>query len=154
MSYKLNTIHDNPGALRVRKVVGRGLASGLGKTSGRGGKGQTARAGVSLNGFEGGQMPIYRRLPKRGFKSHSSNDLFELHFDKLKGVIAAGKVAENNGLVDASFLMAAGLMGKSFKGISLVAKGELNVPLSFVVTRVSKKAKELVEKAGGAVSLE
>jgi large subunit ribosomal protein L15 len=153
MSYKLNTIRDNPGALKVRKVVGRGLASGLGKTSGRGGKGQTARSGVSLNGFEGGQMPIYRRLPKRGFKSRHADDLFELHFEKLKPLFDANKIAANQ-VIDASFLMSVGLMKRDFVGVSLIVKGECPPALSFVVTRCSKKAKELVEKAGGSVSLE
>ncbi|MDR3285313.1 MAG: 50S ribosomal protein L15 [Holosporales bacterium] len=153
MSFKLNTIHDNPGALKVRKVVGRGIGSGLGKTSGRGGKGQTARKGVSLNGFEGGQMPIYRRVPKRGFNSMNANTLFELHFEKLKKFITKGKIVAQQ-VIDTNFLITLGVMPKSFKGISLIVKGNIDIPLNFSVTRASKKAKELVESAGGSVIIE
>ena len=153
MSFKLNTIRDNPGAMKVRKVVGRGIGSGLGKTSGRGGKGQTARAGVSLNGFEGGQMPIYRRLPKRGFKSAHADSLFELHFGKLTSLISSGIVSANQ-VINSDFLIEKGLMPKYFKGVSLIATGDIDMPLQFQVTRASKKAKELVEKAGGSVTIE
>jgi large subunit ribosomal protein L15 len=152
MSFKLNEIRDNKGALAVRKVVGRGIGSGLGKTCGRGGKGQTARAGVSLNGFEGGQMPIYRRVPKRGFKSNKVG-LFELHFDKLKHLISSGKILEKQ-VVDANLLVLLRLMPKVHTGISLISKGSINIPLTFQVAKVSKKAKELVEAAGGSVLVE
>jgi large subunit ribosomal protein L15 len=152
MSFKLNTIRDNPGALKVRKVVGRGIGSGLGKTSGRGGKGQTARSGVSLNGFEGGQMPIYRRLPRRGFKNPRALRLFELHFKKLSSLIGRGVLAEGQ-TVDSSFLIEKGLMPKSCEGISLIAKGEVPFALNFLVTRASKKALELVKQVGGSVTI-
>jgi large subunit ribosomal protein L15 len=151
-SFKLNTIRDNAGALKVRKVVGRGIGSGLGKTSGRGGKGQTARSGVSLNGFEGGQMPIYRRLPRRGFKNPGALRLFELHFRKLYSLISQSKLAKGQ-TVDAAFLISNGLMAKSYDGISLIAQGELEFPLNFSVIRASKKAVELVEKVGGSVTM-
>lgn len=154
MSFKLHEIRDNIGALRKPKLLGRGIGSGLGKTSGRGGKGQTARSGVSLNGFEGGQMPIYRRLPKRGFKSRHYGFYFELHFDKLKALFAAGKVTKDT-IINRSFLIEQGIMPKSFQGISLIAKGDpFDQPLKFCVTRASKQAKELVESKGGVVMLE
>lgn len=153
MSFKLNTIRDNAGATRARKVVGRGIGSGLGKTSGRGGKGQTARAGVSLNGFEGGQMPIYRRLPKRGFYNVNRVNLYELHFRKLAQLIEKG-VLTSGQTVDSNFLIQAGLMPRSCVGISLIASGEINIPLKFCITRTTKKAKELVEKAGGSIAIE
>jgi large subunit ribosomal protein L15 len=152
MSFKLNTIRDNPGAMKVRKVVGRGIGSGLGKTSGRGGKGQTARSGVSLNGFEGGQMPIYRRLPQRGFKSRNAA-LFEFHFRKLESLLRKITVSDDL-VIDANLLISVGMMPKHFKGISLIAMEGVEVPLKFRVTRVSKSAKEFVEKAGGAVFVE
>lgn len=152
MSFKLNTIRDKEGALQVRKVVGRGIGSGLGKTSGRGGKGQTARAGVSLNGFEGGQMPIYRRLPKRGFNSHSQK-LFELHFYKLSVLAKKGLLKEGQ-TIDANFLIEKSVMPKTARGISLIASGDIPMLLNFIVTKVSKKAKELVEKIGGSVTIE
>ncbi|GHS91195.1 50S ribosomal protein L15 [Alphaproteobacteria bacterium] len=153
MSFKLNEIHDRAGALRVRKVVGRGIGSGLGKTSGRGGKGQTARKGVSLNGFEGGQMPIYRRLPKRGFNNPRAIKLFELHFKKLEALIASD-VLKANQTVDSNFLIQNKLMAKKYQGISLISKGLPAIPLNLVVARASKAAKELFEKAGGTVTVE
>lgn len=152
MSFKIHTIRDNEGAFTPRKVLGRGIGSGKGKTSGRGGKGQTARSGVSLNGFEGGQMPIYRRLPKRGFKSRAVRP-YELHFKKVAAWAAKGLVTEGQ-TIDANFLMANHLMPKTARGVSLIATGDLAMKLNFTVSRVSKKAKELVEKAGGSVTVE
>ncbi|MDR0632672.1 MAG: 50S ribosomal protein L15 [Holosporales bacterium] len=152
MSFKLNTIRDNPGAMKVRKVVGRGIGSGLGKTSGRGGKGQTARAGCSLNGFEGGQMPIYRRLPQRGFKSRNAGTLFEFHIRKLDSLIKKGVITEDT-VIDASFLISTGMMPRYFKGVSLIAMEGVNMPLKFRVARVSKSAKAFVEGAGGVVEV-
>jgi large subunit ribosomal protein L15 len=150
MSFKLNTIRDNPGAMQARKVVGRGIGSGLGKTSGRGGKGQTARAGVSLNGFEGGQMPIYRRVPKRGFNNALAVKFFELHFRKLSGLVARGILGAGQ-VVDLNFLIEHGLVSKRCEGVSLVSKGELPFAVNFVVSRASAAAKAQVEKAGGSV---
>jgi large subunit ribosomal protein L15 len=151
MSFKLNTIRDNVGAMRSRKVVGRGIGSGLGKTSGRGGKGQTARAGVSLNGFEGGQMPIYRRLPKRGFKH--DNSVAELHFVKLANLINRGQISSGQ-TVDLNTLIQHGLFKKSAKRLSLMSKGNISIPLNFVVNRVSVAARKQVEEAGGSVKVE
>jgi large subunit ribosomal protein L15 len=153
MSFKLNTIHDNRGALRVRKVVGRGLGCGIGKTSGRGGKGQTARKGVSLNGFEGGQMPIYRRLPRRGFNACCRFPLFELHFGKLAPLATRGVLKENQ-IIDAAFLTELGIMSRRCRGISLIVNGELPFALNFVVARASKRAVELVAQSGGTVAFE
>lgn len=151
MSLKLNTIRDNKGAMTARKVVGRGIGSGLGKTSGRGGKGQTARSGVSLNGFEGGQMPIYRRLPQRGFKSRFEK-LYELHFRKLEVLVKRGVLKEGE-TIDLKFLMDHHVVSKQCPGISLISTGESPAKFNFIVNRVSKKAKELVEKAGGTVTI-
>lgn len=151
MSFRLNTIRDRKGALTRRKIVGRGIGSGLGKTSGRGGKGQTARSGVSLNGFEGGQMPVYRRLPKRGFKSHFE-PLYELHYRKLEPLMKRGVLKEGQ-TVDIKFLIDSGMVSKSCAGVSLICKGEVAAKLNFVVTRASKKARELIEKAGGTVTI-
>lgn len=153
MSFKLHEIRDNKGATHARKIVGRGIGSGLGKTSGRGGKGQTARAGVSLNGFEGGQMPIYRRVPKRGFHNIHQSKLYELHFKKLEALIKKGLLKDGQ-TIDSSFLMENGLMARYYEGISLIAKGDIALPLKFCVTRASKKAQELVQKAGGIVTIE
>lgn len=151
MSLKLNTIHDRKGAMTARKVVGRGIGSGLGKTSGRGGKGQTARSGVSLNGFEGGQMPIYRRVPQRGFKSRFET-LYELHFRKLESLVKRGVLKEGQ-TVDIKFLIDQKMVSKGCPGVSLIGTGESPAKFNFIVTRVSKKAKEIVEKAGGTVTI-
>jgi large subunit ribosomal protein L15 len=153
MALKLNEIRDNPGAKKVRKTVGRGIGSGLGKTSGRGGKGQTARSGVSLNGFEGGQMPIYRRLPHRGFKNSRALALFELHFQKLAPLIKRGALIAGQ-TVDANFLLQQKIMPKKAKGISLIQKGALPFAVNFVVTRVSANARVYIERLGGQVSVE
>jgi large subunit ribosomal protein L15 len=151
MSFKLNTIRDNVGATQPRKVVGRGIGSGLGKTSGRGGKGQTARSGVSLNGFEGGQMPIYRRLPKRGFKSRAEA-LFELHFRKLIRFISSNVLTAGQ-TVDLDFFIKHRVVSKNCRGVSLIAGGDLPIALTFVVNRVSAGAKQVVEAAGGTVTV-
>ncbi|MDR2464247.1 MAG: 50S ribosomal protein L15 [Holosporales bacterium] len=151
MSFKLNTVRDNAGATQPRKVVGRGIGSGLGKTSGRGGKGQTARSGVSLNGFEGGQMPIYRRLPKRGFKGRV-NSFCELNFRKLDRLISQN-VLKDGGTVDLVFLKNHGMVSKSCRGISLIAGGELTVPLHFFVDRATAGARRVVNGNGGTISI-
>jgi large subunit ribosomal protein L15 len=153
MSFKLNELRDNAGAMKKRKVVGRGIGSGLGKTSGRGGKGQTARAGVSLNGFEGGQMPIYRRLPKRGFKRRDNSKTIELHFQKLSGLISRGLLAEGQ-TVDMNYLISNGLAGKNCERVSLISKGKIPFPLHFIVSKVSASASRSIESAGGSVKVE
>jgi large subunit ribosomal protein L15 len=153
MTIKLNTIKDNKGARVRKKLLGRGLGSGLGKTSGRGGKGQTARSGVAINGFEGGQTPIYRRLPKRGFVNIHSVPLLELDFKKIDNLIATGKIAANQ-KIDRDLLVSLKIMSPSLKGISLLGNGTPKVPLTLAVTRVTAKAKEMIESSGGTVVLE
>ena len=149
---KLNQISDNPGATKDRMRVGRGIGSGKGKTAGRGVKGQKARTGVSIKGFEGGQMPIYRRLPKRGFNNIHAADLNEVNLGRVQEAVDAGKLdAAAPVTVDA--LVAAGVLSRPRDGVKLLGVGELTAKLSFEVTRASKSAVEAVEKAGGSVSV-
>jgi large subunit ribosomal protein L15 len=150
---KLNEIRDNKGARRHIKLLGRGLGSGKGKTSGRGGKGQTARSGVSLNGFEGGQTPIYRRLPKRGFVNIGRCKMYELDFHKINRLIKQGHLKDGDA-IDGVLLVRAGYMPKHKEGVSLIANGTLDVPVQVCVTRASAKAKEILEKAGGTLVIE
>lgn len=149
---KLNDIRDNKGARREKKRLGRGIGSGLGKTSGRGGKGQTARSGVAINGFEGGQTPIYRRLPKRGFKNIHAEKLYELTFEKLNEAVSSGKITTEQ-TIDRDLLVKLGLMKKWYDGVSLIATGELKHKLTFEVTRASKASQQQVEKLGGNIKL-
>lgn len=151
--FKLNNIRDNYGARQKSKLLGRGIGSGLGKTSGRGGKGQTARSGVSLNGFEGGQTPIYRRLPKRGFVNIHKMKMYELDFFKISRILKSG-LLEKDGSIDKEFLIKIGYMPNSFEGVSLIANGVIDTPVKVSVTRASAKAKELLEKAGGTLTIE
>jgi large subunit ribosomal protein L15 len=151
--WKLNDIRDNRGARRRSKLVGRGIGSGKGKTSGRGGKGQTARSGVSLNGFEGGQTPIYRRLPKRGFVNVCRQKMYELDFYKIARLAKGGLLKDGN-IVDRELLVNVGYMPKSSAGISLIANGKIGIPIRICVTRASSKAKEMLEKAGGTLVIE
>lgn len=148
--FRLNQIKDNPGARREKKLVGRGIGSGLGKTSGRGGKGQTARSGVRLNGFEGGQNPIYRRLPKRGFVNIHRTPLFELTFVRLEQMLKSKKIKAKDE-VTMDLLIKLRVMKSWQQGISLIATGKLTQPLTIEATRASKRAKEMVEKLGGQV---
>ena len=150
MSLKLNQIKDNDGARTRRKILGRGIGSGLGKTSGRGGKGQTARSGVALNGFEGGQNPIYRRLPKRGFVNIHAQKLFELTFEKINRLIKSQKIDPSKP-IDRQVLIQSGVMKKWFDGISLIATGTLEQKVDLEITRSSAPAKEIVEKLGGTI---
>lgn len=152
MVFKLNEIRDNYGARREKKRLGRGIGSGLGKTSGRGGKGQTARSGVAINGFEGGQNPIYRRLPKRGFKNIHAMNLYELTFTKLNTAIEAGLIKSGD-TIDRDILVKIGFMKKWYDGISLVSTGELKHKFTLEITRSSKSAQQQVEKLGGTVKL-
>lgn len=145
---RLNEVRDNPGAHRPRKRVGRGIGSGLGKTSGRGQKGQKARTGVSLLGFEGGQMPLYRRLPKRGFTNVFRKEFQIVNLGDLQKAVDAGRLDAGKP-VDAGVLKTAGLVRKSKDGIRLLAKGELKTKLTIEVDGASKAAVEGVEKAGG-----
>jgi len=148
---KLNEIRDNPGAHYRAKRVGRGIGSGKGKTSGRGGKGQTARTGVALNGFEGGQTPLHRRLPKRGF----NNKIFRKHFKvinlgRLQQAIDAGKLSTEIGL-DAEKLVTAGILRRPGDGIRLLANGAISAAITIEVAGASEAAVKAVEAAGGKV---
>jgi large subunit ribosomal protein L15 len=149
---KLNEIRDNAGARANRKRVGRGIGSGTGKTSGSGHKGQKARSGVSINGFEGGQMPIHRRLPKRGFNNIFRKQYVVLNIGALQAAVDAKKLdAKKN--VDTAALRAAGLVTKAKDGIRLLGQGELSAKLNIEVAGVSASAIAAVEKAGGKVTI-
>ena len=148
---KLNEIRDNPGSHYRAKRVGRGIGSGKGKTSGRGGKGQTARSGVAINGFEGGQTPLHRRLPKRGFNnSIFQKDYKVVNLGRLQRAVDAGKLSAE-GTVDAARIVAAGILRRAGDGVRLLAKGKLNAALTIEVTGASKSAVAAVEAAGGKV---
>ena len=149
---KLNEIRDNPGAHYRAKRVGRGIGSGKGKTSGRGGKGQTARSGVALNGFEGGQTPLHRRLPKRGFTNIFRKDFTVVNLGRLQEALDAGKLKAEDA-VDAKGLVAAGLLRRSRDGVRLLAKGKLTAAITIEVAGASKSAIAAVEAAGGKVVL-
>ena len=148
---KLNEIRDNPGAHYRAKRVGRGIGSGKGKTSGRGGKGQTARSGVALNGFEGGQTPLHRRLPKRGFNNKIfQKDFKVVNLGRLQQALDAGKLVAE-GALDAGKLVAAGVLRRPGDGIRLLAKGKLSAAITIEVAGASKAAIDAVEAAGGKV---
>jgi large subunit ribosomal protein L15 len=147
---KLNQLSDNPGARKNRIRVGRGIGSGKGKTGGRGGKGQTARTGVAIKGFEGGQMPLHRRLPKRGFNNIFRQEHAVVNLGRLQQAVEAGRLDPKQ-TVGREALKAAGLVNKVGAAIKLLAKGELKQPLTIEVDRASKSAVEAVEKAGGKV---
>ena len=148
---RLNEIRDNPGARRKYKRLGRGIGSGKGKTSARGGKGQTARTGVALNGFEGGQMPLYRRLPKRGFNNPFAMRWQEVNLGRLQSAVDSGRLDAAKP-VDAAAIVAAGICRRSRDGIRLLAKGEVKSKLTLTVAGASKAAIAAVEKAGGSVT--
>jgi large subunit ribosomal protein L15 len=150
---KLNEIRDNEGALKQRIRVGRGIGSGKGKTGGRGVKGQTSRAGVAVNGFEGGQMPLYRRLPKRGFNNLFAKDLNEVNLGRIQQAVEAGKL-DAKGAVTVEALVAAGVITRQAKdGVKILGNGELKTKLSFEVAGASKSAVAAIEKAGGSVKI-
>jgi large subunit ribosomal protein L15 len=149
---KLDQLRDNPGARKTRIRVGRGIGSGKGKTGGRGGKGQTARTGVAINGFEGGQMPLYRRLPKRGFNNIFALEFVEVNTGRLQQAIDAGRLDAGKP-VNAETLRAAGLIGRPRDGVRLLGKGEIKAKISIEVAGASKSAIALVEKAGGSVKV-
>jgi large subunit ribosomal protein L15 len=149
---KLNELRDNPGATKNRIRVGRGTGSGKGKTSGRGVKGQKARTGVSINGFEGGQMPLFRRLPKRGFNNPSVQNFSVINLDQLQAAIDAGTLDAKNE-IDAAALKKAGLIGTlSNEGVRLLGKGTLKAKVTLKIAGASSTAKEAVEKAGGSLT--
>ena len=147
---KLNELRDNPGARKSRMRVGRGIGSGKGKTAGRGVKGQTSRSGVSINGFEGGQMLIYRRLPKRGFKNPFRKVYAPINIGAIQAAIDSGKLnaAEK---ITTDVLQATGLIGKALSGVRLLASGEIKTKVTIEVAGASKAAIAAVEKAGGSV---
>jgi large subunit ribosomal protein L15 len=150
---KLNEIRDNEGALKQRIRVGRGIGSGKGKTGGRGVKGQTSRAGVAIKGFEGGQMPLYRRLPKRGFNNLFAKDLNEVNLGRIQQAVEAGKL-DAKGAVTIEALVAAGVITRQAKdGVKILGVGELKTKLAFEVYGASKSAVAAIEKAGGSVKI-
>jgi large subunit ribosomal protein L15 len=150
---KLHEIAGRPGARKVRKRIGRGIGSGKGKTGGRGGKGQTARSGVRIKGFEGGQMPLHRRLPKRGFKNTKfALKLNEVNLGRIQTAIDAG-VLDAAGKVDAAALVKAGILRREKHGVRLLGSGEIKAKITFAVYGASKSAVAAVEKAGGAVEI-
>jgi large subunit ribosomal protein L15 len=149
---RLNQISDNSNARKGRKRVGRGTGSGVGKTSGRGHKGQRSRSGVSSKGFEGGQMPIHRRLPKRGFKNIWRLRYVAVNLGRLQAAIDAGKL-DPKALIDAAALKAAGVVTHPRDGVRLLAKGELKAKVNISVAGASKAAAAAVEKAGGSLTV-
>ncbi|MGC1094595.1 MAG: 50S ribosomal protein L15 [Pseudolabrys sp.] len=150
---KLNQIADKPGARKKRMRIGRGIGSGMGKTGGRGGKGQTARSGVRIKGFEGGQMPLHRRLPKRGFRNTPfAVRLNEINLGKIQTAVDAGLI-DPKSPVDAAAMVKAGLMRREKGGVKLLGEGELKSKIDFSVWRASKSAIAAVEKAGGTVKI-
>ena len=152
MTIKLNELRDNPGARKSRVRVGRGIGSGLGKTAGRGQKGQKSRSGVSIKGFEGGQMALHMRLPKRGFNNIFAKDFSEVNLGMIQKLIDA-KALDGKGVIDHAALKAAGLARGGKDGVRLLGKGDFSAKLSFKVAGVSKGAREAVEKAGGSIEV-
>jgi len=152
MTFKINELRDNPGARKGRVRVGRGIGSGLGKTAGRGQKGQKSRSGVSIKGFEGGQMPLHMRLPKRGFNNIFAKDYAEVNLGAIQKLIDAKKL-DAKGTLDHDALKAAGLARGGKDGVRLLGKGDLTSKVSFKVAGASKGAIQAVEKAGGSVEI-
>jgi large subunit ribosomal protein L15 len=150
---KLNQLAGRPGASKARMRVGRGIGSGKGKTGGRGGKGQTARSGVRIKGFEGGQMPLHRRLPKRGFRNTAFQlDLNEINLGRVQSAIDAGALDAGKP-VDVETLVNAGILSRARGGVKLLGGGEIKAKVEFTVWRASKSAVAAVEKAGGSVKI-
>jgi large subunit ribosomal protein L15 len=148
---RLNDISDNAGSSKSRMRVGRGIGSGKGKTGGRGVKGQKARTGVRIKGFEGGQMPLHRRLPKRGFKPLTSTDYNELNLGRIQAAVDAG-ILGGDAPITIETLVEAGLCSKPRDGVKILGTGELNAKLAFHVAAASKSAVAAIEKAGGSVT--
>ena len=149
---KLNEIRDNEGARTKRVRIGRGIGSGVGKTGGRGQKGQKSRSGVAIKGFEGGQMPLHMRLPKRGFNNPFRKNYAEINLGTLQAAVDAGKL-DANAAIDAAALVAAGLLTKARDGVRLLGKGSLTAKLNLTVAGASKSAREAVEAAGGTLTV-
>jgi large subunit ribosomal protein L15 len=149
---RLNELSDRPGATRVRKRLGRGVGSGLGKTSGRGIKGQKARAGVSIKGFEGGQMPLHRRLPKRGFNNIFAKKLNELNLGKIQAAVDSGRL-DGKKPITVEALREAGLIRRAKDGVRILGTGEIKGKFAFEVTGASQSAIKAIEAQGGTVTL-
>ncbi|MHB0954102.1 MAG: 50S ribosomal protein L15 [Allorhizobium sp.] len=149
---KLNEIKDNEGSSKNRMRVGRGIGSGKGKTSGRGVKGQKARSGVAVNGFEGGQMPIYRRLPKRGFNNIFGSEFVVVSLGRIQTAIDAKKL-DPKATIDAAALKAAGVIRRAKDGVRILSDGELKTKVTLEVAGASKSAVEKLEKAGSSIKL-
>ena len=149
---KLNDIRDNQGARKDRVRVGRGIGSGVGKTAGRGQKGQKSREGVSINGFEGGQMPLHMRIPKRGFNNIFAKDYAEVNLGQIQKLVDAGTLA-SDGTIDHAALKAAGVARGGKDGVRVLGKGSLSAKLALRVAGVSKGAREAIEAAGGSVEV-
>ncbi len=147
---KLNELRDNPGAARSKKRVARGPGSGKGKTAGRGIKGQKSRSGVAINAYEGGQMPLYRRLPKRGFTKPNRKEWAVVNLGAIEKFIEAGKL-DASAPIDEAALVASGLVRRKLDGVRVLAKGEIGRKVDLVVSGASKAAVEAVEKAGGTL---
>ncbi|WP_292285791.1 50S ribosomal protein L15 [Marivita sp.] len=149
---KLNELRDNPGATQRRKRVGRGPGSGTGKMGGRGIKGQKSRSGVAIKGYEGGQMPIYQRLPKRGFNKPNRKSFAVVNLGLIQKFVDAGKL-DASGAIDEDALVSCGLVRRKLDGIRVLAKGDISAKLTLNVTGASKSAVEAVEKAGGSLTV-
>jgi large subunit ribosomal protein L15 len=149
---KLSELSDRPGSRKVRRRIGRGIGSGKGKTGGRGGKGQTARAGVAIKGFEGGQMPLHRRLPKRGFTNVFRKEYNEVNLGRLQQAIDAGKL-DPAAAIDVEALAKAGVLRRALAGVRLLGSGEIKAKVAITVAGASKSAIAAVEKAGGSVTV-
>ena len=149
---ELNNLKPAEGAKHAKRRVGRGIGSGLGKTAGRGQKGQTSRSGVSINGFEGGQMPLHMRIPKRGFNNIFAKDYAEVNVGAIQKALDSGKL-DASGTIDHAALKAAGVARGGRDGVRILGKGELSAKLSFKVAGVSKGARQAIEKAGGSIEL-
>lgn len=149
---KLNELRDNDGAARKKKRVARGPGSGKGKTAGRGIKGQKSRSGVALNGYEGGQMPLYRRLPKRGFTKPNRKEYAVVNLGLIQKFVDAGKLDASQP-IDEAAIVAAGVTSHKRDGIRVLAKGEITAKLALTVSGASKSAVEAIEKAGGSITL-
>ena len=149
---RLNELKDNPGARTLRVRVGRGIGSGLGKQGGRGGKGQTARSGVAIGGFEGGQMPLHRRLPKRGFNKWRPEHFNEINTGALQQAVDEGKLKAGQ-TVDVAALVAAGILRRPKDGLRVLGHGELKTKLALTVNHATASAKAAIEKAGGSIKL-
>ena len=149
---KLHELAGRPGARKTRKRIGRGIGSGTGKTGGRGGKGQTARSGVRIKGFEGGQMPLHRRLPKRGFNNIFRLEFAEINLDRIQEAVDAGRL-DTAGKIDAAALVKARVLRRAKEGVRLLGGGEIKAKLALSVFGASKSAVAAVEKAGGSVEI-